>query len=155
VATFTKSVAGSSSSADEADEQQLAISPEKVFFIIVKAREFDAKEEVSDPDSGSNPTDDRGVDVLEDSADDSVEQELRLFINALTEDEQIDLVSLTWLGRDDYTAEDWPSVRAEANRAHNDKTANYLLGIPLLGDFLEEGLSMLRYSCEEFEIGRL
>jgi hypothetical protein len=140
-------------SADE--EPQLTISPEKVFFVIVKAREFDAKEENSDPDSGSNPSDDGEVDVLEDRADDPVEQELTSFINALTEDEQIDLVALTWLGRDDYTAADWPSIRAEASRAHNNRTANYLLGIPLLGDFLEEGLSMLGYSCEEFEIGRL
>jgi hypothetical protein len=59
------------------------------------------------------------------------------------------------LGRDDYTVSDWPAVREEAARAHNDRTALYLLGTPLLGDFLEEGLSMLGYSCEEFEIGRL
>ena len=36
----------------------LSISPEKVCFIIVKAREFDAKDAVTDPDPGSNPTDD-------------------------------------------------------------------------------------------------
>jgi hypothetical protein len=30
-----------------------------------------------------------------------------------------------------------------------------LLGMPMLGDFLEEGLSTLGYSCEEFEIERL
>jgi hypothetical protein len=152
VTTQTKSPGGLSASIDDL---QLVISPEKVFFIIVKAREFDAKEGNSDPDSGSNPSDDGAVDVLEDQADDPVEQELRSFINALTEDEQIDLVALTWLGRDDCRAADWPSVRAEASSAHNSKTANYLLGIPLLGDFLEEGLSTLGYSCEEFEIGRL
>jgi hypothetical protein len=152
VTTKTKSPGGSSSNMDD---MQLTISPEKVFFVIVKAREFDAKEGNSDPDSGSNPSDDGDVDVLEDQANDPVEQELRSFIGALTEDEQIDLVTLTWLGRDDYTAADWPSVRAEASRAHNNKTANYLLGIPMLGDFLEEGLSLLGYSCEEFEIGRL
>jgi hypothetical protein len=76
-------------------------------------------------------------------------------INAFSEDEQIDLVALTWLGRDDYSAADWPEVRAEAARAHNEQTANYLLGTPQLGDFLEEGLSMLGYSCEEFEMNRL
>ena len=78
-----------------------------------------------------------------------------LFINSLSEDEQIDLVTLVWLGRDDYAASDWATVREEATRAHNKNTASYLLGTPLLGDFLEEGLSMLGYSCEEFEIGRL
>ncbi len=46
-------------------------------------------------------------------------------------------------------------MREDAARAHNDRTAAYLLGIPLLGDFLEEGLSMLGRSCAEFEIGRL
>jgi hypothetical protein len=142
-------------SQDGDEETELTISPENVFFIIVKAREFDAKEGNSDPDSGSNPADDADIDVLEDRGGDPVEKELRAFINALDVDEQIDLVALTWLGRDDYTADDWPSVREEAARAHNNKTASYLLGIPLLGDFLEEGLSMLGYSIEEYEIGRL
>jgi len=73
----------------------------------------------------------------------------------LSEDEQIDLVALAWLRRDDYSAADWPEVRQEAASAHNRRTAQYLLGMPLLGDFLEEGLSMLGYSCEEFEIERL
>ncbi len=140
---------------DSDDAVDLAISPEKVCFIIIKAREFDAKDEVTDPDSGSNPSDDKDYSVLEDHADDPVVEELTSFINSLSEDEQIDLVALTWLGRDDYTASDWPSVRAEASRAHNNRTAEYLLGNPLLGDFLEEGLSMLGRSCEEFEIGRL
>jgi Protein of unknown function (DUF3775) len=133
----------------------LSISPEKVCFIIVKAREFDAKDAVTDPDPGSNPTDDREAAVLEDHEDDPVVEELTGFIGALTEDEQIDLVALAWLGRDDYAASDWDSVRDEAASAHNNRTASYLLGMPLLGDFLEEGLSMLGYSCEEFEIGRL
>jgi hypothetical protein len=133
----------------------LSISPEKVCFIIVKAREFDAKDAVTDPDPGSNPTDDREAAVLEDHDDDPVVEELTGFIGALTEDEQIDLVALAWLGRDDFTASDWDTVRDEAASAHNDRTASYLLGMPLLGDFLEEGLSMLGYSCEEFEIGRL
>lgn len=73
----------------------------------------------------------------------------------MSEDEQIDLVALTWLGRDDNSADDWPAVREEAALAHNDRTAEYLVGTPLSGDFLEEGLSMLGYSCEEFEIERL
>jgi Protein of unknown function (DUF3775) len=141
--------------ADEPLEGALTISPEKVFFIIVKAREFDAKDEVTDPADGSNPTDDGEAAVLEDHGDDPVIQEITSFINALTVDEQIDLIALAWLGRDDYDAGDWSSVRSEAARAHNKRVASYLLGMPLLGDFLEEGLSMLGYSVEEFEIGRL
>ena len=67
------------------------------------------------------------------------------------------LISSRWHGWGGMTIppSDWPTVREEAARAHNQRTANYLLGMPLVGDFLEEGLSMLGYSCEEFEIGRL
>ena len=133
----------------------LSISSEKVCFLIVKAREFDAKDEVTDSDPGSNPSDDKDAAVLEDHSDDPVVEELTSLINSLSEDEQIDLVALTWLGRDDNSAEDWEEVRAEAARAHNKRTARYLLGMPLLGDFLEEGLSLLGYSCEEFELNRL
>jgi len=137
------------------DAQMLTISPEKVCFVIIKAREYDAKDEVTEVDPGSNPSDDQDVSVLEDHEDDPVVEELTSLINSLSEDEQIDLVTLAWLGRDDYSVSDWPAVREEAARAHNQRTAEYLLGMPLVGDFLEEGLSMLGYSCGEFEIERL
>ena len=137
------------------DDSVLTISPEKVCFIIIKAREFDVKDAVTDPDPGSNPSDDKDAAVLEDHSDDPVVEELTSLINSLSVDEQVDLVTLAWLGRDDYTADDWAAVREEAAAAHNRRTASYLLGMPLLGDFLEEGLSMLGYSCEEFAIERL
>jgi hypothetical protein len=140
---------------DEEDASPLTISPEKVCFLVIKAREFDVKDEVTEPDPGSNASDDKGIAVLEDHRDDPVVEEITSLINSLDEDEQIDLVALAWLGRDDYSADDWPAVRDDAARAHNKRTAQYLLGMPQLGDFLEEGLSMLGYSCEEFEAGRL
>jgi hypothetical protein len=46
---------------DEVDEGPLTISPEKVCFTIMKAREFDAKDEVTEPDPGSNPSDDKDI----------------------------------------------------------------------------------------------
>lgn len=140
---------------DDEIEPALTISPEKVCFIVIKMREFDAKDEVTEPEPGSNPSDDNETAVLEDHEDDPVEEELTSLISSLSEDEQVDLVALAWLGRGDYSAGDWPGVREEAASAHNERTADYLLGTPLLGDFLEEGLSMLGYSCQEFEMGRL
>src|SRR6516164_9589232 len=83
------------------DEAALTISPEKVCFIIVKAREFDAKDDVTEPDPGSNPSDDKNVSVLEEHSDDPVLEELTSLADSLSEDEQIDLVTLMWLGRDD------------------------------------------------------
>jgi Protein of unknown function (DUF3775) len=137
---------------------ELTISPEQVCFVIVKAREFDVKDSDSELESGSNASDDQMVSVLEDRRDDPVQQELFSFIEDMTEDEQIDLVALAWLGRDDNSIEDWPSIRADAASAHSKRrggTARYLLGMPLLADYLEEGLSMLGMSCEQYEIGRL
>lgn len=140
------------------DLPALTMSPEKVCFVIIKAREFDVKDVVTEPDPGSNPTDDRMISVLEDRSNDPVVQELTSFISSLSEDEQIDLVALAWLGRDDNTIEDWSELRAEAARAHrtdNNHTANYLLGMPLLGDQLEEALSLFGQSCEDVEMNRL
>src|SRR4029450_11413352 len=126
----------------------LSISPEKVCFFAVKAREFDVKDVLTDPDPGSNATDDCMLAVLEDHPDDPTEQELTAFINALTEDEQVDLVALTWLGRGDGTIDEWDELRAEAARAHNKRTAQYLLGKPLLANHLEEGLAQFGIDCE-------
>jgi Protein of unknown function (DUF3775) len=136
-------------------KDRLTISPEKVCFVIVKAREFDAKDEVTEDDSVSNPTDDFEAEVLEDHGDDPVAEELTALVNSLSVDEQVDLVALMWLGREDYTAADWTAVREDAAGAHNEHTAEYLLGTPMLGDFLEEGLSMLGYSCEDYQAHRL
>jgi len=133
----------------------LSISPEKVCYVAIKAREYDVKDAPTIPDEGSNATDDAMVCVLEDRSDDLVAQELRGFIGAMSEDEQVDLVALAWLGRGDGTVDDWDELRAEAARLHNNRTASYLLGMPLLADHLEEGLSELGCSCEEFEMVHL
>jgi hypothetical protein len=133
----------------------LTISPEKICYIVVKAREFDAKDVVTDPDDGSNPTDDNQISVLEDHLDDPVLQELRGFIDAMSVDEQVDLVALTWLGRGDGDIGDWDALRAEAARARNNRTTSYLLGMPQLSDFLEDALADFGGSCEEFEMGHL
>ena len=119
---------------------ELAISPEKVGFLIEKAREFDVKEAASDPDSGSNGADDDMIDVLQDDGKDPVVREITGFINALTEDEQVDLVALMRLGRGDGTIEEWKDLRQQAADGRNGRTASYLLGEPMLGDFLAEGL---------------
>ena len=133
----------------------LSISPEKVCFIATKAREFDAKDIATDIGESSNATDDGMRSVLEDTRDDPVVQELRSYINALSLDEQIDLVTLVWLGRGDGELSDWQGLRAEAARAHNERTAQYLLGMPLLANHLEDALSAFGRSCEEFDMGRL
>jgi Protein of unknown function (DUF3775) len=130
----------------------LSIATDKVCFIIIKAREFDAKDLVTEPDPGSNPTDDRMIAVLEDHKDDPVYRELAGFISAMSEDERIDLVALAWLGRGDGGLDDWNDLRVQAAGEHNRRTAQYLLGLPLLADYLEEGLAAFGRSCESYEV---
>lgn len=129
----------------------LAVSSAKIAAILAKARQFDVKDVVTDPNSGSNASDDAMLSVLEDHADDPVRSELTAIVRGMNEDEQIDLVALAWLGRGDGELGDWNDLRAEAARAHNRRTAEYLLGMPLLSDYLEEALAQFGHSPEEFE----
>lgn len=128
-------------------EVELSVPLETVCFIVFRARQFDVKDAPTLSDDGSDPADEEEMSVLEDREDDPVLEELTSFISALSVDGQIDLVALMWLGRGDYTADDWDSARGLAADEHNEHTAEYLCGTPLLGDHLAEGLSLLGYSC--------
>jgi len=134
----------------EQDEPELNIAPEKVRFVIMKARQFDAKEEDSDPEEGSNAADDRMSDVLEDKpGEDAVQQELTSFINGLDEEEQINLVALAWLGRGTYGIDEWQEALDTARNERNDRTAQYLMGLPMLGDYLANGLEAFGESFDD------
>ncbi len=123
----------------------LSISPEKVFFIIAKSRQSDGN---ADP---SNLTADAGDDMPEDHSSSTDRSELSGFIRGLNVDEQVDLVTLMWLGRGDGDLDSWRDLHAEASRAHNNRTASYLIGTPMLADYLEEALTQFGKSFEDFE----
>jgi len=126
----------------------LGIALEKVCFIIAKAREFDVKVEASEPSWSSNPTDDEDAAVLEDYGDDMNETELKDAIDSLNDEEALNLVALVWLGRGDFTAEEFSDAVTQARIDRSAPTSDYLMGTPLLPDYLEEGLSLLGLSCE-------
>ena len=133
----------------------LSISPEKVAYLIIKTREFDVQDANSDPDSGFNVIDDGMTDVLEDHGDNPVRQEIQAFVGALDIDEKADLIALMQLGREDGTMEEWEAMRAQGLREHGGRVAAYLLGQPMVSDYLEDGLDQLGISIAEFENGRL
>ena len=132
-------------------EIDLSISTDQVCFIIIKAREFEVTEASSGLEAGSNATDDRMVAVLEARRNDPVFAEIKEFIDALDVDQQIDLVALAWVGRGDFDMSEWAMARDEAAAAHNNRTAEYMLGMPLLSEFLEDALSDAGRSCEDLE----
>lgn len=129
----------------------LTIALEKVCFLIVKAREFDAKIEPVISDPGDNPTDDDARETLFDSADDATAEEIAGLIESLNIDEQAEVLALVWLGSGDYDVEEWEQALADARDAPESRRAESLLSIPLLADYLEEGLAELGYSCEDVE----
>jgi hypothetical protein len=93
-------------------EPSLNLPLDKVSFIILKAREYDVKESDADPDSGSNAIDDGQTDVLLDTADDPVREELLGAIRGLNDDERIRLVALAWLGRGTFGLDEWKEAIA-------------------------------------------
>ncbi|WP_374332622.1 DUF3775 domain-containing protein [Aestuariivirga sp.] len=140
---------------DQTPDIELSVSTEQVCFIIAKARQFEVKDVPTIADPASNATDDHMVSVLEARGNDPAAQEIRSIVNAMDEDQQIDLVALTWIGRGDYEIGEWSEAREQAAAAHNDRTADYLVGLPLLSEFLEDALSDCGRSCEDEEMGRL
>jgi hypothetical protein len=132
----------------------LVIRRETLAFIIAKAREFDAEVPIEpDAATGSDPADDDEREILLDTPDNPTEQELRDAIDGLGLPERQELLALMWLGRGDYDADSWPEALREAVETTIANTTDYLVGTPLLGDYLEEGASVLGLSLEDFEGG--
>ena len=120
----------------------LDIAPEKVAWLIIKAREFEAK--VSSFDGGDQEgADEQFGSVLENRRDDATVSELTGFFQGLNVDEQANLVAIAWIGRGTYTVDDWDEAMATARSEKSSPTQRYLLGMPQLADYLEEGLDAL------------
>ena len=126
------------------------IAVETVTDIVMRLRAIEVKEGNTDPDSGSNPTDDGATDVLVSGTDDATEQELRSMIAGLNEDERADLGALLYIGRGDYEAAEWgEAVRfAKEREAAGDTVMRELLGSPDAGSLLDEGLDALGISLD-------
>jgi hypothetical protein len=125
------------------------INPQKVGFVIVKARERLAEDEGVEPDA-ANAADDGEREILTDSADRPTHAELAQFIAALDEEESAALVALLWIGRGDFEREEWPQALAQARERRETPTTAYLLGEPLLPEHLEEALSAFGYAYSDF-----
>ncbi|MDX9740438.1 MAG: DUF3775 domain-containing protein [Gammaproteobacteria bacterium] len=132
------------------DEALPMINPITICFLIDKAREFHTKEGVVIPEPPLSPSDDDvGRMVLADHADDPTYEEFCAAVDDLEPDQQVAAVALMWLGRGDFTADQWDSGLEEARRDWTPRTADYLLSTPLVADYLAEGLSLLGYDCSE------
>ncbi|MGE5359525.1 MAG: DUF3775 domain-containing protein [Bacteroidales bacterium] len=127
------------------------IAPEKVAHVIIKAREYDAKVGAWNDTREEGDAEEDPSAILEDFANDPTRAELVGFIDALNYDEQANLVALAWVGRGTFEKEEFAEAVETARNERVNTTAGYLLGMPLLADYLEEGLEKLGFSVDDIE----
>jgi len=124
-------------------DRMLDLNPETVFFIIGKAHELQSPEP---EESDEAPDPDDFVDTaVRPAPSDPIHEELRATIDDLEPDQQISLVALMWVGRGDYSLEEWEDALRHARESWNEHTADYLIGTPMLADYLSEGLEQFGY----------
>lgn len=105
----------------------LAISPDKIAHIIIRARQLE---------SGA-----------------ASERELREFIGGLNTDEKAELTAVMWIGRETFAVEEIDEAIQTAREEATAPTEDYLLGSAMLADHLEDGLAALGMTLEEAEEG--
>lgn len=120
-----------------------AIDRETLAYIVLKAKAFDGLVASDDPTDASDSVDDGFIDALEDETDNPVQRELSVAIRQLNTDAKATLVALAWLGRGDFERSEWRDALAAAEQRQDNSTARYLMGMPLLGDYLEDGADAL------------
>jgi hypothetical protein len=132
-------------------EWDLAIDPDTVRLFVLKAKAISAALN-SDYEAGGEheiELDDQSRDahhhdgLAEEEEEDLTETELRALIEDLNVDEAAELIAIMWIGRGDFEASEWSEAVAEARLRGNKRTSTYLLGMPMLGDWLEEGLEAI------------
>ena len=120
--------------------QELELNRDTVAFLIDKAHEFHAREDVTFPEEPAGANEDWSRQVAYDYGSDPYYQELKNTIEDLEPDQQVSLVALMWVGRGDYSVDEWGEALAQAQESWNDHTADYLIGTSLLADYLAEGI---------------
>ncbi len=127
----------------------LHIKLETLCYIIDKAREFQAKEDVVLPDTPASPSEDWALQVLADHSEDYSLREMTHAIGEMTERQRAELVALMWLGRGDYGLDEWETAVDDAIGDYSLNAAGYLLSHPMVADDLEEGIIVHGYSCQD------
>ncbi len=132
---------------------ELEIAPEKIGWLILKARAFDAK--VAPAIRAEDSSEDEEHILMENARDDPDAAEISGFIRALNVDEAINLVALVWVGRGTYDIDSWEEALETARSERTTGTDRYLLGLPMLADYLAEGLSAFGMDPAEAEADAL
>ena len=123
--------------------------------IILRAREYEAQTP-TDYDGGEaaenvDDSDAETLSVLDDSINDSVEEELRSSFEDLGEDQLGEVMAFCWVGQGTYEAADWDEAFEEAQSLVSESTEaaiDELMEQPMLASVLESGLAAFELSCD-------
>ncbi|SDK52044.1 DUF3775 domain-containing protein [Microbulbifer yueqingensis] len=127
----------------------LTLNVETTCRLIDLAKEFHAQEGVSFPDEPDNASGDWARQIVASHGGDKTFQEFKSIVEDLEPDQQQELVALLWLGREDYSLGEWQDALAQAADDWTPETAEYLVGHPLLANYLEKGLEQFGHRCNE------
>ncbi|MBR9824855.1 MAG: DUF3775 domain-containing protein [Alphaproteobacteria bacterium] len=116
------------------------IAEKTVRELILRARGYDGKEQVEDFQRDPDDAELDAVERFETGDNDPGRQEIEGWLNALDEEAQAELVALYWIGRGDFEGRDFVQAVKDARERRTTPTADYLLGAPLMGDYIELGL---------------
>ena len=125
----------------------LDLNPETVQFIIDRAHEYQTSEGAAF-DSEDTDLDDAMEDEFVHEVEDPTYLELKSTIDDLEPDQQVSLVALMWLGRGDYSLDEWEIALERAQDSWNERSAEYLIRTPLLADYLSDGLDQIMGETE-------
>jgi hypothetical protein len=125
------------------------VSTDTVQRLAALAREIHSGDAVTLPEDTVNPSGDLGVHAITGQARDMCAAEFRSIIEDLEPDQQQQVVALTWLGRGDFSADEWDEARELAEQRWSEETADYLLTHPMLAEELSAGLDALGFETEE------
>ena len=122
--------------------------------IILRAREYEAQTptDYDGNEAADNVDDDEEgtLSVLDDTINDSVEEELRAAFEDLGEDQLAEVVAFCWVGQGTYETADWDEAMEEAQALAigSDAAIDELLDMPMLASVLEAGLAAFDLSCD-------
>lgn len=122
---------------------EIELNRETVQFLINKAREFHTRDDVSFDEEPEIDDDDWSEQVSTSFASDPYYQEIKTTVEDLEPDQQMTLVALMWVGRGDFSIDEWDDALKEAEENWNENTADYLIGTPMLSDYLAEAIDQL------------
>jgi hypothetical protein len=122
---------------------------ETICRLIIRARELEAQVPAADSDDEEDPTDsDDKYAVLEDEANEAIEEEISALLDDLGDDQVQEILALAWVGRGTYDASEWDEALETAADPDTENPVDQLLDMPTLAAYLDAGLAAFELSCE-------